>query len=141
MSTTITIRFNRKLVVRWGAIGVAVLVGWLTLSPYFVVWRLQSAAEDQNADALSALVDFESVRSSLKEYMYSQWLDTAGDDQDGFAALGSALGVMFVDSLIDRFVTPHGFAVLMRNPERGLDTEEPNPPESSVVSPTWLYHV
>ena len=113
-----------------GAIGVAVLVGWLTLSPYFVVWRLQSAAEDQNADALSALVDFESVRSSLKEYMYSQWLDTAGDDQDGFAALGSALGVMFVDSLIDRFVTPHGFAVLMRNPERGLDTEEPNPPES-----------
>lgn len=125
MSTTITIRFNRKLVVLWGSVVAAVLVGWLALSPYFVVWRLQSAAGSQNADALSALVDFESVRGSLKEFLYSQWIDSVGDDQDGFAALGSTLGVMLVDSLIDRFVTPHGFAALMQNPERGLNTEEP----------------
>lgn len=125
MSTTITIRLNRRLVVWWSSIAAAILVGWLALSPYFVVWRLQSAAGDQNADALSALVDFESVRSSLKEFLYAQWLDSVGDDQDGFAALGTTLGVMLVDSLIDRFVTPHGFAALMRNPERGLETEEP----------------
>ena len=132
MSTTITIRFNRKLIVLWSSIVAAVLVGWLALSPYFVVWRLQSAAESQNADGLAALVDFESVRSSLKEFLYSQWLDSAGDNQDGFAALGSTLGLMLVDSLIDRFVTPHGFAVLMRNPERGLDTGEPEPPDDVI---------
>ena len=132
MSTTITIRFNRALVVRWSSIVSAVLVGWLTFSPYFVVWRLQSAAGSQNADAISALVDFESVRSSLKGYMYAQWLDSVGDDQDGFAALGSTLGVMLGDSLIDRFVTPHGFAALMRNPERGLDTEEPEPADDVI---------
>ena len=125
MPSTITIRVNRKILVRCGAILAAALVCWLALSPYFVVWRLQSAAGSQNADALSALVDFESVRGSLKEFLYSEWLATVGDDQDGFAALGATLGVMLVESLIDRFVTPHGLAALMRNPERGMETEGP----------------
>lgn len=132
MSTTVTISFNRKLILWWGSILAAVLVGWLALSPYVVVWRLQSAAKNQNADALSALVDFESVRSSLKAHLHSQWLDTAAD-QNGFAALGSAIGAMLVDSIIDRFVTPHGFAALMRNPERGTETEEaPGPPDGVI---------
>ncbi|MYB18274.1 MAG: DUF2939 domain-containing protein [Holophagales bacterium] len=119
MSTTITISFNRKLVVGSSSIVAAVLVGWLAVSPYFVAWRLQSAAGNQNAYALSALVDFESVRSSLKAYLYAKALYSSAD------VLDSAVGAMLVDSLIDRLVTPHGLAALLRNPRRGLNAGRP----------------
>ncbi len=119
MSTTITIRFDRKLVVWSSSIVAAVLVAWLAVSPYFVAWRLQSAAGNQNAYALSALVDFESVRSSLKAYLYAEALYSSAD------VLDSAIGAMLVDSLIDRLVTPHGLSALMRNPRRGLSADGP----------------
>src|SRR6266496_759061 len=56
---------SRRVVV---IVGAALLLLYL-LSPYFAIWRLNSALESGDRDALEAQIDFPSVRESLKEQL------------------------------------------------------------------------
>jgi len=66
-------------------------------------------------EALARLVDFPSVRASVKEEVRSamaEQIDREGDNP--FARFGAALAGMMVDPLVDSFVTPGGIAAAVR---------------------------
>lgn len=84
---------------------------WLYFTPHLAVKRLQAAAEAGDREALAELVDFPSVRASVKEEVRQAMAEKIGKEDDNpFARFGAALAGMMVDPLVDSFVTPGGIA-------------------------------
>ena len=89
---------------------------WLYFTPHLTVKRLQDAAEAGDREALARLVDFPSVRASLKEEVRQEMAERIDKEADAnpFARFGAALAGMMVDPLVDSFVTPGGIAAAVR---------------------------
>ncbi len=106
-------RYRRKLI--------AALIGvflFYVASPYYSVWRFSEAIRAHDMPALSAHVDFEAVRGSLKRQIRDHFLGTLNDKQK------KRLTEFFRDSvndpldqLLDAYITPEGIAALISNPE------------------------
>ncbi len=97
---------------------------WLYFTPHLAVKRLQEAAEAGDREALAELVDFPSVRASVKEEVRSamaEQIDKQGDNP--FARFGAALAGMMVDPLVDSFVTPGGIAAAVRGERPSVGKE------------------
>lgn len=97
-------------------IGLVVLFAiYFVASPYITVYQMQKAAEQHDAPALSAYIDFPRVRQSMKDQLNGEVADKLGGDvQDNpFAALGSALAGVVVDKMVDVYVTPSAIEHLM----------------------------
>src|SRR5437588_4001933 len=83
------------------------------LSPYYASWRFGEALRAHDMDALSARVDFNDVRASLKRQIRDHFMGVlAKKKKDRIsqflaAAAGDPLG-----QLIDMYVTPEGLAEL-----------------------------
>jgi hypothetical protein len=99
-------------------IPLALLFGWLYASPYLAVHSLRQAALDGDAESLREAVDFPALRASLKEELGGQLSKDAlaelRKDNNGFAALGSALLGGFANLMVDQLVTPQGVASIVR---------------------------
>lgn len=83
------------------------VVGWFFASPYWTLYQLKSAAQAQDIDTMVTYVDFDSVRSDLKEQLKTELtkeFDPAG--QTGFEALGVAIAMAAVDGLVEKMITP-----------------------------------
>lgn len=94
-------------------LALALLVGgWWYASPLMALDGLRDAAEAGNEAELEERVDFPAVRSSLKEQLRTA-LTEAAQDQSGsnpLGAAGAALGLGFVDPIVDNTVTPEWVA-------------------------------
>ncbi len=90
-------------------------LAWLIASPWITVVRMQSAAAERDADALSVHIDFPAVREDLKGQVNAYVMATIAEESDNnpFAALGGLLASVLVDKLVDAFVTPSGLVMLM----------------------------
>ena len=82
-------------------------------SPYVAMSSMRSAAEVKDGDAFNQYVDYPKLRESLKgqfSAMMTKELSkqpTGGDDfANAGAALGTMLGLAFVDKFIDAMVRP-----------------------------------
>lgn len=108
-------------------------LAWLIASPWFTVLRMQSAAEERDADALSAHIDFPAVREDLKGQVNAYVMATIAEESDGnaLAALGGLFATVLVDKLLDAFVTPSGLVMLMEGEAPGLDFGRPRDRASS----------
>jgi hypothetical protein len=98
---------------------------WLYFTPHLAVRRLQQAAEAGDREALAKLVDFPSVRASVKEEVrqaMAERIDKEADDNP-FARFGAALAGMMVDPLVDSFVTPGGIAAAVRGERPSVGEE------------------
>lgn len=99
---------------------------WLYFTPHLAAKRLQEAAEAGDREALAQLVDFPSVRASVKEEVRQALagrIDKEADD-DPFARFGAALAGMVVDPLVDSFVTPDGIAAVVRGERPSIGGRE-----------------
>jgi len=108
-------------------------LAWLIASPWFTVVRMQSAAAERDADALSTYIDFPAVREDLKGQVNAYVMQTIAVETDGnpFAALGGLLATVLIDKLVDAFVTPSGLIMLMEGEAPGLDFGRPRDRASS----------
>lgn len=91
----------------------ALLVGgWWYASPLMALDGLRDAAEAGDEAELEARVDFPALRSSLKEQLRDVLTDAARDPggDNPLGAAGAALGLGFVDPIIDNTVTPEWVA-------------------------------
>lgn len=106
----------------------ALLLAWLLISPRVTVLRMQAAAQDRDADALAAHIDFLAVREDLKEQVNAYVMAGVAEESDGndFAALGGLFASVVVEKLVDAFVTPSGLVMLMEGEDPGLDFGRPN---------------
>ncbi|MGA0103382.1 MAG: DUF2939 domain-containing protein [Steroidobacteraceae bacterium] len=112
---------------------VVLALAWLIASPWITVVRMQSAAAERDADALSFHIDFPAVREDLKGQVNAYVMATIAEESDNnpFAALGGLLASVLVDKLVDAFVTPSGLVMLMEGEDPGLDFGRPDERASS----------
>lgn len=122
---------------KWWLIGIAgvlALAGIYGGSPYFAANNLREAAAQGNADKLDALVDFPSVRESLKAQMSAAMMARMQSDprmaNNPFAGLGMMLAPAIIERAVDAYVTPEGLAALVR----GKKLKEADDSGESTVS-------
>jgi nitrogen fixation-related uncharacterized protein len=108
---------------------VLVVAGLYLASPFWAVQSLRNAARDQDRDKLEQLVDFPSVRESMKAQMKAKMLKSFQEDPEmqgnPFAGLAMAMAPMMIDGMIDSFVTPEAMTAIMEKGKPGPFAEEP----------------
>ncbi len=103
--------------------------GWLYTAPYRTLDSIEEAAKANDREALEELVDFPSVRESLKEELKASLAQEMVKLQDNpFAALGMALGSAIIDPIVDSVASPTGILALT----------EKQPPENKSRPPAWM---
>lgn len=106
------------------AVAVALFAAWLYFSPHLAVKSMKSAAESNDAEALSSQVDFPALKESLKASFSAQMLSKAtnASDDNPFGAAGAALAMAMVGPMIDSLVTPQAVAVMMKGQKPQADS-------------------
>jgi hypothetical protein len=103
---------------RW--VIIAVLVALLLLyaaSPYYSVWRFGEAIRAHDMDALAARVDFDAVRTSLKQQIRDHFLGVLKKKKkDKLAQFLAANAGDPLDQIIDAYITPEGLAKIIADP-------------------------
>jgi len=115
-----------------GAIGllVAAAAAWYFESPVWTLKQMADAAQQHDAEKLSAYIDYpklrESTKSQLKAAMTAKL--TSGSS-NGFEALGVVMGMSMVDNMIDGVLSPEGMeAMFAAEKAKGTATAEPKRP-------------
>jgi len=92
---------------RWLIAAAVLLViaggGWLWGSPYLTLWQLKKAADAGDMTAISAKIDYPSVRADLKTQVHERLGRSGGSALD---KLGAAVAERFADPVVDAAVTP-----------------------------------
>ena len=102
---------------------------YLYVSPYLVLNNIKNAAEQGDADKLSGYIDFPSVKQSMKDQVKTAMVKelASSKEQDGFEALGTMLGAVMIDPLIDGLVTPDGVALMLQGQKLDFDLNNDTP--------------
>ena len=125
-------------------VGVAILA--IAAISYFGLYSYQSpgiwlqdikkAAQEGDKDRLRDLIDFDSVKTGLKEDIKTQFVVSMGAElkDNPFAALGLAMASMMVDPMVEMIVSPSGMAALIEKgrvqpPGKGTDIPTPSSSE------------
>lgn len=107
---------------KWLLIGLALLVLIYALSPYYSFWRFTTALRAGDRNQLEKLVDFDSLRKSLKQQLRAKIAGSGANQPQGekknglFGALSPEFGPRLIDTLVDAYVTPEGLAAFLANP-------------------------
>ena len=101
---------------KWIAVGAALLLLYVA-SPYYSIWRFGEALRAHDMDALTARVDFNAVRGSLKQQIRDHFLGVlAKKKKDRLAQFLAANAGDPLDQLIDAYITPEGLAAIISDP-------------------------
>ena len=99
---------------------IAVLVAaavFYFVSPYYSVWRFGEAIRTHDLNAVSARVDFDSVRGSLKQQIREKIAGVLKKKKkDRLAEFITANAGEPLDQLIDAYITPEGLATIISDP-------------------------
>jgi hypothetical protein len=89
-------------------------VSWLYASPYLAVNGMRNAAEAHDAQRLSGYIDFPALKENLKGSLNAKITGDVRASDNPLAAMGSALGAMIINPMVDVFVTPEAIGRLMK---------------------------
>jgi len=93
---------------------------WLYFTPYLAMNKLQKAARAGDTQAMNELVDFPSLRESVKQNVRTAVANEVGGRRAGpFGALGGLLAGALAGPVVDAFVTPDGIAALTEGSRPG----------------------
>ncbi|MFD1709866.1 DUF2939 domain-containing protein [Ottowia sp. GY511] len=112
---------NRKVFL--GAVAFLLLAFGVLLyaSPYLTLRSIGKAVERQDAEAVSAYVDFPALRDSVKAQVLARMQpgpDQAGAD-NSLGGIGRMLATGVVNQLTDALVSPAGLMVMLKNGKPG----------------------
>ena len=85
---------------------------WVYYTPYLALNHLQKAAKAGDTAALNELVDFPSLRESVKQNVRSAVNNEVGRHAGPLGQLGGLLAGVIAGPVVDAFVTPEGIAAL-----------------------------
>jgi Protein of unknown function (DUF2939) len=104
---------HRRIIV----IGGVILLLVYAASPYYTLWRFSEALRARDMDALSARIDFPTVRGSLKQQIREKFLKIGATKKHrGLAEFLMSAEPSLLDQLVDAYVTPEGLADLIEDP-------------------------
>lgn len=91
------------------------LAAWVGAGPYLTIRAIRAAVQAQDARALSAQVDFPTLRGSLKAQLVDAMVREAGPDAQSslLGSLALTVGAGVVNTAVDAMVNPAGLAALM----------------------------
>lgn len=122
---------------RWPIIGAAALivaaVAWYVASPWYTLHQMRSAVQANDADAMSAYIDYPALREDMKAEIMAQVTAEARKDRSGYGMFGTALASAMVGPMVDSLVTPAGMrAAFAVNRNRPRGAPEPKQPGASA---------
>ncbi len=102
---------------RWLGLMVAALVaaaaGWWFSSPWWTLKAMRAAAAAHDEQALSAHVDYLSLREDMKGEVMKQ-VTTDGRGAEGLGSIGAQIAKAIAGPVIDAAVTPAGVEAMFR---------------------------
>lgn len=136
-----------RLLTGGAIIAVAVLLIVWIASPVLAGQALIRAAKAGDEQALDRLVDFPSLRSSMKNELNDAVAARIGHDprveQSGLGGLGMILAPMLLGGAVDAVVTPQGVAAMVRTgeaPDPTAPAADKGPKDDgSDVHQSWGY--
>ena len=121
--------FGRRL--KWPLIVIIAFAALYLVSPYYSFWRFTQALKAGDQQQFEKMVDFRSVRDSLKKQLRAKLAETRGKDpkpaaekpkaDNALLALSDQFAPRLIDTLVDAYVTPAGLAALLAD-VKNVDT-------------------
>ena len=102
---------------KWPVIILVTVAALYLVSPYYAFWRFTEALKAGDQQRFEKMVDFRSVRESLKKQLRAKLNE--GKDPNAPKKERSLLGLSdqfvprLIDTLVDAYVTPAGLAALL----------------------------
>jgi hypothetical protein len=93
---------------------------WLYFTPYLALHRLQAAAKSGDTEAMNELVDFPSLRESVKQDITGVVENGISHSHNPLAVFGGLLLGRVSAPLVDAVLTPQGIAALTEGHRPGL---------------------
>ena len=129
---------------KWPLVCLIVLAGLYLVSPYYSFWRFTEALKAGDQQRFEKMVDFRSVRESLKKQLKAK-LDEGKDPnapkkERSLLALSDQFAPRLIDTLVDAYVTPAGLAALLADLKNvdavrsGNPDAAPDPGETAAVT-------
>jgi hypothetical protein len=87
---------------------VAAAAAWWFASPLLTLKDMRDAAAANDADRLSAHIDYPALREDLKADLMARMMAEMGKDKSGFGTIGMAFGSALIGPVIDGMVSPAG---------------------------------
>lgn len=119
----------RSIIAIGVGVALALFVAAYFSAPFFALDSLSRAVRAGDRDKLSVLVDFPSVRSSLRDQFSALVAKRASDreevEKNPFAGLVLMLVPVILDKVLDVIVTPDGVAELLARPIGDHPNESP----------------
>lgn len=115
-------RSDRRGYGKWLLIALALAVLLYGISPYYAFWRFTVALRTGDRNQLERMVDFGSLRKSLKEQLRAKIAPPRREPGDRknegiFGSLSAGFGPRLIDTLVEAYVTPEGLAAFLVNPK------------------------
>ena len=116
---------KKKKIVFLGLIVVTLVVGFY-FTPHFAIYNFKKAADNKDSVALSDYVDYPSLRESLKANINAKMAKEVFKEKESnpFQVLGAALATLFIDRMIEVFITPESIAIMMNGEKPRLEKPE-----------------
>lgn len=112
----------KRVQIALGVVAALAVIAIMVAAPWMAASQLSAALKSGDADAISRMVDFPSVRSSLSTQLTAKINEEARNDPQArdnpFAGLVTLLAPTIVNQLVNVIVTPEGLAKLSREAQR-----------------------
>ena len=101
--------------------------GGLYASPYITLYQMYQAVERKDVQEVSNYVDFPALRDSVKTNLKTiVTQETAQSSNPILGLLGSVMGGVVLDPVVDNLVTPSGVAALLEGQQLQLGNKGSN---------------
>jgi hypothetical protein len=103
---------------KWPLIAIVLLLSLYVVSPYYSFWRFTQALKAGDQQKFERMVDFRSVRESLKKQLRAKLEEGRPKEpkkEKSLFGLSDQFGPRLIDTLVDAYVTPSGLAALLAN--------------------------
>ena len=112
----------KRVQIALGVVAAVAAIAIMIAAPWMAASQLSAALKSGDPDAISRMVDFPSVRSSLSTQLTAKINEEARNDPQArdnpFAGLVTLLAPTIVNQLVNVIVTPEGLAKLSREAQR-----------------------
>lgn len=112
----------KRVQIAIGVVAALAVIAIMVAAPWMAASQLSAALKSGDPDAISRMVDFPSVRSSLSTQLTAKINEEARNDPQArdnpFAGLVTLLAPTIVNQLVNVIVTPEGLAKLSREAQR-----------------------
>jgi 1-acyl-sn-glycerol-3-phosphate acyltransferase len=122
---------QQTLLLIGGAFGAFMIGGGLYASPYITLYQMYQAVEHHDLEGIASHVDFLALRSSVKLNLQVIAQKEMVKQNPLMRLIGSLIGGVMLDSVIDRAVSPEGIAALLEGQKLQIDDQGENQPQSA----------